>query len=167
MNQTKPKKDWTMTDYSLTRPEIYNFVTNYVVPAMNANRKFICIHAPVKSGKKDIIECIKLHNQPISSRSQSKVKHIFLSSYHRKADDDQRDELKDCGFDVYSIYSKTVQKNCLKNLKKYSKNKKLSHIYVHLDECDYGTEVKSLLSPIYNLAKNVNKFTKLFRNNFI
>ena len=107
----------------------------------------IIVKAPVKSGKREIVEYTSMKD---SVTPQTRV-HAFISAWHRKADEEQRDELKKHNLKVFSIIS---NENAIKFkewiISMLSTNKK---IVIHLDECDHGSGHTQKLSLVWNDIK--------------
>ena len=55
------------------RPELYNYINDKVIPV---NEKFKLVHAPVKSGKRGMVE--------IYSLIDKSSKHIYLTALRQK-----------------------------------------------------------------------------------
>lgn len=132
------------------RPELYNYINNKVYPF---NKKFKLIHAPVKSGKRGMVE--------IYSLVDKKSKHIFLTALHRRADSTQRDELASFGIQVYSVNNKNKKDNCIKYIDDLLNKKEI--VKIHLDELDFGCGNNQLLSFIWTKYKtNPNVYFVLY-----
>jgi hypothetical protein len=132
------------------RLELFNYINDVVHPL---NNKFKLVHAPVKSGKRGMVE--------ISYLLEPESEHIFLSALHRKADKTQRDEISSYGIKVFSVNNKNKKDNCIKSIdESLFKNKK---IIIHLDELDFGCGDKQLLFNIWNKYKtNPNVYFVLY-----
>lgn len=132
------------------RNELYNYIKNKVIPF---NNKFKIIHAPVKSGKRVMVE--------INSLLDKISKHIFLTALHRRADEKQRDELSDYGIQVYSINKTNKTNQCIKYIDDLLDKRKI--ITIHLDELDFGCGDKQLLNYIWSRYKtNPNVYFILY-----
>ena len=143
-------KDQQIEHFKTTRPELYEHITNKVIPF---NKKFKLIHAPVKSGKRVMVE--------IYSMLDKNCKHIFLTALHRRADESQRSELSNFGIDVYSVNNKNKKDRCIKKIDELLNNKEI--IKIHLDELDFGCGNNQLLSYIWNKYKlNINVYFVLY-----
>ena len=131
----------TIDYFKQQRPELYNYVLNDVIPE---NKKFKLVHAPVKSGKRGMVEVHSLLDKESS--------HIFLTALHRTADENQRKELESYGIKVFSINNTKKKNECIKYI-----DDKLAlgkEIKPHLDELDFGCGDKQLLNCIYSAYKN-------------
>lgn len=132
---TTHNNDW----FKKNRKEQYQYINEKVSKCDFT--KHLIINAPVKSGKRIMVE--------ISSLLE-KGKHIFLTALHRKADESQREELRQYNIVVHSINNKKKLHECIKDIKKQiSKNER---IIIHFDECDFGVGKQQLLSSVYKLC---------------
>jgi hypothetical protein len=147
----EPSKPWSVNQFELHRPEICSFVNKELIYRIenedHSQINKIIVKAPVKSGKREIVEYTSMKD---SVTPQTRV-HAFISAWHRKADEEQRDELKKHNLNVFSIIN---DENAIK-FKKWivsmlSTNKK---IVIHLDECDHGSGHTQKLSLIWNDIK--------------
>jgi len=135
----QPKKK-DLAYFQEKRPELYNYVLNVVNPI---NKKFILVPAPVKSGKRGMVEINALLN--------INFEHIFLTALHRTADESQREELASYGIRVFSINNKKKKDECIQYINNKLDENKL--IKIHLDELDFGCGDKQLLNYIYSMYK--------------
>jgi hypothetical protein len=86
----EPSKPWSISEFQQYRPYITKFVDDNIVPLIeNDNNEIrrLLIHGEVKSGKREIVEYKAMRDK----NSQQRV-HMFLSSFHRTADENQRKE---------------------------------------------------------------------------
>jgi len=136
--------------FKTERSELYNYIHDEVYMIY---KKFKLVHAPVKSGKRGMIEIYSLLDRT--------CKHIFLSALHRKADEKQRLELKKFHIEVFSINNKNKKDNCITFIDNLlSKNEKVK---VHLDELDFGCGDNQLLNTIWSKYKtNSNVYFILY-----
>lgn len=123
------------------RSELYAYITTKVLPF---NKKFKLVYAPVKSGKRVMVE--------IYSLVDKKFKHIFLTALHRRADEKQRNELSSFDIQVYSVNNKNKKDRCIKYIDDLLNKKEI--IKIHLDELDFGCGNNQLLSYIWTKYKN-------------
>ena len=131
----------TIDYFKQHRPELYNYVLNDVIPE---NKKFKLVPAPVKSGKRGMVEVHSLLDKESS--------HIFLTALHRTADENQRNELASYGIKVFSINNTKKKNECIKYMDDQLALGK--EIKPHLDELDFGCGDKQLLNYIYSAYKN-------------
>ena len=145
----EPSKPWSVAEFQLYRPYISKFVDDNIVPLIeNDNNEIrrLLIHGEVKSGKREIVEYIAKRDEG----SQQRV-HMFLSSFHRTADENQRKELAKHNLIVCSIINKEVADKAIKKISDILREGKV--IIIHLDECDYGTGSRQNLKTIYGRFK--------------
>jgi antitoxin component of RelBE/YafQ-DinJ toxin-antitoxin module len=142
-------KPWSVSEFQLYRPYITNFVDKNIVNLLenpeNEIRR-ILVHGEVKSGKREIVEYSAKRDEGSSQRI-----HLFMSSFHRVADEDQRKELAKHNIKVFSIKNKDDVDNAIKVIRELLRDGK--QIVIHLDECDYGTGSRQNLKKIYGLFK--------------
>lgn len=132
------------------RAELYAYITTKVLPF---NKKFKLVYAPVKSGKRVMVE--------IYSLIDKKSKHVFLTALHRRADEKQRDELSSFGIQVYSVNNKNKKDSCIKYIDNLLNKKEF--VKIHLDELDFGCGNNQLLSYIWSRYKtNPNVYFVLY-----
>jgi len=140
IKQDRPKVNdlqWFQTN----RSELYNYVINKV---QKTNKKIKLVPAPVKCGKRGMVEVARLSNPEFV--------HIFLTALHRIADKEQHKELYSYGLNVFSINNKKKKDDCIEFINKTLAEKK--KIKIHLDELDFGCGDKQLLNDIYKRFKN-------------
>lgn len=151
----EPSKPWSVNQFELHRPEICNFVNHELIYRIeNENHSKInkiIVKAPVKSGKREIVEYTSMKDFVIP---QTRV-HAFISAWHRTADEEQRDELKKHQLKVFSIINNEIAKKFKEWIEDMlSTNKK---IVIHLDECDHGSGHTQKLSLVWeNIKENRN-----------
>lgn len=131
--------DQQLEKFKEYRPELFNYVKNSI-PLV---KKFIVVPAPVKSGKRGMVEISSLLHQ-ISS-------HVFVSAWHRTADKNQREELESFGIKVCSVNNKNKKNCCIKIIS--NELKENNNVIIHLDELDFGAGDGQLLSDIWNEYK--------------
>lgn len=154
-----PPKPWSVAEFQLYRPYITNFVDSNIVPLIEYSEhdvRRVLIHGEVKSGKREIVEYIARRDDGSKQRE-----HIFISAFHRKADESQRIELEKHNMKVFSVISREVAKEVVIYI-----NERVSQgikIILHADECDYGTGSRQNLQFIYGRIKeNTNIITILY-----
>lgn len=125
------------------RPELYNYIKYKVIPH---DKKFKLVHAPVKSGKRGMVECYSLLD--------TTHKHVFLTALHRKADKTQRDELETYNIRVFSVNNKNKKDSCIYYIDELLLNNRV--IIIHLDELDFGCGDNQLLNNIWTKYKANN-----------
>jgi hypothetical protein len=92
----KIDKPWSVDQFEEFRPHMTSFVRSKIVPLLNQHDSSsvsrVLIHGQVKVGKREIVEYIAVRDSINQFRT-----HVFISSFHRKADESQRDELETHG----------------------------------------------------------------------
>ena len=156
MSMSIPDKPWSVSNFEKFRPHLTSFVTTKILPILeNAICRRIVLRAPVKCGKREIVEYIAMRDLV----NKATRIHAFLSAWHRIADEDQRKELATQNMEVFSI---TSQKNVDKFIKWM--NKQIADgksIVLHLDECDHGTGSKQMLSKIWVKIRDSQNITNI------
>jgi hypothetical protein len=159
LSNSFPSKPWSVAEFQLYRPYITNFVDSNIVPLIESSEhdvRRVLIHGEVKSGKREIVEYIARRDDGSKQRE-----HIFISAFHRKADESQRIELEKHNMKVFSVISREVAKEVVMYI-----NERVSQgikIILHADECDYGTGSRQNLQFIYGRIKeNTNIITILY-----
>jgi hypothetical protein len=141
-----PRINW----FKENRNALCHYINDEVRPF---NKKFKLVHAPVKSGKRGMVE--------IYSLLDKNSKHIFLTALHRKADEKQRDELTSYGIHVYSVNNKNKKDDCIKYIEELLLKEDV--IKIHLDELDFGCGNNQLLNNIWSTYKtNPNVYFVLY-----
>jgi hypothetical protein len=140
------QKPWSVDYFERARPHMTSWVQINLLPHINSpGHSKICIKAPVKSGKREIMEYTAQRDSV--SGNQERV-HVTASSWHRTADADQRVEL---GQQNLKVFSTTNHKNveiCKNWIGEQLRQRKT--VVLHLDECDYGTGPLQILSNLWN-----------------
>jgi hypothetical protein len=156
MSSAAPPKPWPVSVFETQRPHLTNFVRNEILPLLeDRDNRRIIVRAPVKCGKREMVEYIAMRD---SVEKPTRV-HAFLSAWHRTADADQRDELKDQNMEVFSI---TTQKRVDAFLKwLFNKRLQKKTIVLHLDECDHGSGSKQMLSKVWKVTRDVACITNI------
>jgi len=151
--QSKP---WSVAEFEKNRPELTVFVRDKVLPLLDEDGcRRIVIRAPVKSGKREIVEYTAMRD---GSSVPHRV-HVFISAWHRVADNDQREELSKHNLKVFSIVDNKKVDDCLLWLSTQIAAGK--EIVIHLDECDHGSGEKQLLSKVWKFVRAHEKITSI------
>jgi thymidine kinase len=141
-------KPWSVAIFEKERQHMTNWVRLFLIPIIDEEEtNLVLIIAPVKSGKRDIVEYICMRDKCNSSNRE----HIFISAWHRTADEEQREELKSHNMKVIPIINNKSADQCIKYIKELLEKKK--NIILHIDECDHGTGEKQILSKVYKYAR--------------
>lgn len=133
----KMSHPWPLDYYGIQRPEQYDYCKNVIC---KTDFKFGVVKAPVKSGKRSMVEIMAL--------LKSEATHVFISALHRRADLEQRKELMKYNIKVHTISTKKMADFCLEEVLLLCE--KNNQIYIHLDELDYGCRYDQLLAGVYN-----------------
>ena len=150
----EPDKPWTVSLFEKFRTYMTTFVVRYIVALLDDPIcRRVVIRAPVKSGKREMVEYMAKRDE---SHASPRV-HAFLSAWHRAADDTQRKELAQHNMKVFSITKKTAAVDCLKWIEHQIHNGKI--VVLHLDECDHGSGDNQILGKVY---KHVRELPQVF-----
>lgn len=149
VSSTRDKKPWSVAVFETHRTHMTNFVRAKILPKLeNDECRRIVVRAPVKSGKREMVEYIAMRD----SVSEPTRKHAFISAWHRKADEDQREELGGQNMAVFSITSEKNLALCLTWI-----NEQIAlglQVVLHLDECDHGSGEKQVLSDLWREVRD-------------
>jgi len=144
---SKIEKPWSVDQFEEYRPHMTEFVRSKVVPLLNHHdvnsKNRLLIHGQVKVGKREIVEYIAVRD----AINQFRI-HVFISSFHRKADESQRDELETHNIKVCSIPSKRCRDVAVRYIEELLSNPTM-FVVIHWDECDYGTGDRQNLADMY------------------
>ena len=145
MLRLPPQKPWSVDVFQEFRPGICEFVDHNISPLIRCNEcSRVLIRAPVKSGKREIAEYIALRDQ---INGEPRRVHAFVSAWHRKADDEQRDELRQHNLEVFSIINRKEADSCIRWIENQTTHRR--EVVIHLDECDHGTGTRQILGRIW------------------
>lgn len=138
---------WSIPEFEEKRPELTSWLKSEIILSMKEGITKFVIRAPVKSGKRVMVEYLAIRDRG------SKVTHFFVSAFHRVADEEQRNELKDYGLKVFSLINVQTIIELVESI--VEEKKKKNRVVIHLDECDYGSGEKQLLSYFWDAIKDV------------
>ena len=147
----KPKP-WSVSDFMRYRPGIVGFVETKIAPHIGSIQRTL-IRAPVKSGKREIVEYLAMRDYC----SNQDTTHLFISSWHRKADNDQRVELKKQELQVFSIITKKKRDECISAIDRILESG--SKLVIHIDECDHGSQENQLMNRVWTFIRNLENVT--------
>jgi hypothetical protein len=149
----EPPKPWSVADFELRRESLVDFVKTKVLPLLDDTEcRRIVIRAPVKSGKREMVEYIAMRDK---QNGTARRVHAFLSAWHRVADDSQREELKHHNMCIFSIINTANTTTCIRWIMNQIAQGK--HVVLHLDECDHGSGQTQMLSRVWRATRdNVN-----------
>ena len=147
--EKQPKKPWSVAEFEYLRPHLTTFVRSKILPKLeDAECRRIVVRAPVKSGKRGMVEYIAARDYA----DQPKRKHAFISAWHRKADEEQREELTAAKLTVFSV---TSEKNLGLCLTWIQEQIALGlQVVLHLDECDHGSGSTQTLSKLWREVRD-------------
>ena len=152
-NFNKTEKPWSVDQFEEFRPHMCSFVRSQVVPLLNQHElKRLLIHGQVKVGKREIVEYITVRD----SHNQFRI-HVFISSFHRKADASQRDELELHGISVFSIHSHRRKIAAIQFISEQLDSNPNMRVVIHWDECDYGTGHRQNLADVFKMFRDHNR----------
>jgi hypothetical protein len=155
MSDIPPSKPWSVEQFDIYRSHLVRFVNREVVPLIrDTTCRRIVIRAPVKSGKREMVEYIATRD--LQPKNKTRV-HAFISNWHRTADEDQRQELRDFNLEVFAITSKSAADHALRWVKEQQQKGKW--VVLHLDECDHGTGHRQILAKLWNALHDTSRIT--------
>lgn len=156
MSFVEYKKPWPIHAFETFRDHLVNFLKTYLLVLLDsAVCRRIVIRAPVKSGKRDMVEYIALRDRTTNPRRV----HAFVTAWVRIADKDQLVELADHNVTPFTI----INDAHVKKLEKWI-NEQLAasrEVVIHLDECDYGTGEKQKLSKVWAKVRENDHITTI------
>ena len=146
---TRDKKPWSVAVFETQRTHMTNFVRSKILPKLeDAECRRVVVRAPVKSGKREMVEYIAMRD----SVGEPTRKHAFISAWHRKADEEQREEL---GGQNMAVFSVTSEKNLGLCLTWIQEQIALGlQVVLHLDECDHGSGSTQTLSKLWREVRD-------------
>jgi len=152
-----PRKDsrngWSVSQFETYRPILTEFLNRRVRKFLDSIEcRRILIEAPVKSGKREMVEYLAMRDE---AHNPTRV-HAFISAFHRVADETQREELEKHNLKIFSLATnKTIVDKCIAWIQIHISSGK--QVVLHIDECDFGSGNRQLLSRIYvRIHNNVN-----------
>ena len=146
---SRDKKPWSVAVFETQRTHMTNFVRSKILPKLeDALCRRVVVRAPVKSGKREMVEYIAMRD----SVGEPTRKHAFISAWHRKADEEQREEL---GGQNMAVFSVTTEKNLGLCLTWIQEQIALGlQVVLHLDECDHGSGSTQTLSKLWREVRD-------------
>jgi len=148
-------KPWSVAIFDALRPDMTKFVSSSILPLLeDLDHRRIVVGAPVKSGKREIVEYIAMRDL-VAPPMRPKRVHVFISAFHRKADEDQRVELTKHNLAVFSISGNTAARSAMECLM-WIESKVADGLLVvlHFDECDYGSGSEQSVSDLWREIRN-------------
>ena len=145
------RQSWSVAMFELWRASIIIFVRELLTPRLNDhNCHRILVRAPVKSGKREIVE----YSAQRDYCSNPIQVHAFISAWHRKADDDQRSELRIHNTEVFSIINAKNSHTCNEWIARQLTEGR--RVILHIDECDFGSGHRQMLARVYREYRSHN-----------
>jgi len=134
------------------RSHIHTFC-NTVFREIQRGMNHILIKAQVKSGKKDIVECIAQLGAP-----QTKV--FYVTALDRKDVKKQKEELASYGVETFLVNSDAAVRQVISAIN--AQKARHFRIILCLDECDYGSGETQKLSGMFSEILNDEDVTKIY-----
>jgi hypothetical protein len=149
---------WSIAMFEMYRPRLTDFIKARILPLIDSEECCrILIRAPVKSGKREMVEYIAKRDE---AHHPARV-HAFVSAFHRVSDETQRMELKNHNIYVFSLTTQAKANQCIMWIEAQLAEDK--QIVIHLDECDFASGERQILSILYSAIRiNPNITTILY-----
>ena len=153
MSRRSQHRQWSVALFEKDRAHLCDWLKATVVQAIEQGKRRILIRAPVKSGKRQMVEYLAMRDNTTNPTR----KHKFLTAWHRTADEDQRDELKCYGIDVFSGITGKKKEDYNAKIRATLQSAPDVTLIIHIDECDHGSAERQLLAEIWsNWRDNAN-----------
>lgn len=150
------ERGWSISRFERERAALTDFLKANICPLLDSDEcRRVLIEAPVKSGKRQMCEYLAMRDQAHSSGRA----HAFISAFYRKADEMQRKELKLHNLEVFSLHTKKEVARCIKWIQDNIASGK--QVVLHIDECDFGSGNRQMLSKIYALSRDNERATTI------
>ena len=151
---SEQQKPWSVDYFEQMRPHMTSWVQTYLLHYINSpGHSKTCIRAPVKSGKREIVEYVA--QRDFVSGDHQPRPHAFISSWHRTADAEQRIELSQQNLKVFSTTNHRNVELCKNWIRDQLRQGK--QVVLHLDECDYGTGPLQMLSSLWYFIREIRE----------
>jgi hypothetical protein len=125
--------------FSINRSEIVAF-GNDVILQIQAGKRHIAIKAPVKSGKREIVEYISARSKQLGMKNSM----FYNTALNRKDVKSQKEELEKYKINTHCI---SGEKQCYDAIEAIE----LSDSSIScIDECDYGSGKRQKMAPLFN-----------------
>ena len=142
---------WSISTFERELPHLTNFVKNEILPLLeNGHSRRNVIRAPVKSGKRKMVEYIALRDFQL--KGEQHCQHAFISAFNRVADKEQHKEIEAHGLNVFMIKNKKIVDELIAWIRRQIS--KRIQVVLHLDECDYGSGERQHLSNVWREFKD-------------
>ena len=152
-----PAKPWSVAIFERERSHLTDFVKREVLHLLDDEEtRRIVIRAPVKSGKREIVEYMALRDQRTGGSTRC---HAYLSAWHRVADEEQRDELAKHNLKVFPITNQKGARACIEWVRAQVSAGK--QVVLHLDECDHASGQRQVLSSVWREVRDNARVTNI------
>ena len=144
MSAASHHRQWSVAKFECERTHLCDFLKG-PIQAIEQGKRRLLIRAPVKSGKRQMVEYLAMRD----NTSHPTRKHKFLTQWHRKADEDQRAELKCYGIEVLSGITDKKKDDYNNKIRDTLNSDPRVTLIVHIDECDHGSGVRQAMANIW------------------
>jgi hypothetical protein len=138
-------RQWSIAEFERERSHLCDWLKSTVVRAIEEGKRRILVRAPVKSGKRQMVEYLAMRDNTHNPTR----KHTFLTAWHRTADEEQRAELKCYGIDVFSGITGKKKDDYNNKIRVTIQSAPKVKLIIHIDECDHGTAELQVLADIW------------------
>jgi hypothetical protein len=145
MSSRTQHRQWSVALFERDRAHLCDWLKITVVQAIEQGKRRILIRAPVKSGKRQMVEYLAMRDNATNPTRQ----HKFLTAWHRKADEDQRAELKCYGIEVFSGITGKKKEDYNAKIRATLQSDPRVTLIIHIDECDHGSAERQVLAEIW------------------
>jgi hypothetical protein len=145
MSSRSQHRQWSVALFERDRTHLCDWLKATVVQAIEQGKRRILIRAPVKSGKRQMVEYLAMRDNTTNPTR----KHKFLTAWHRKADEDQRVELKCYGIEVFSGITGKKKEDYNAKIRTTLQSDPRVTLIIHIDECDHGSAERQVLAEIW------------------
>lgn len=147
-----PSNVWSIENLDKDRAHLSNWSRAVLVPELRKRRRIV-VRGDVKCGKRLIVQYAAQYTQ------RDGLSHVFVSAFHRVADEPQRDEMTAAGLKVYSARTKEHASECGDWV--MGEVAKGNRVVIHLDECDYGSGSEQCLGDLWSRIRDVPNITNV------
>lgn len=113
----------------------------------------IIVDAPVKSGKREIAECVAMLY--VVDGNKKPIEHIFITSLALKDSKVQHKELEENGFKNVFVITNPKQKRNFEQRLDRNKTNKITTV-IHFDELDYGSGTNNKMAGVFKKIKGLD-----------
>ena len=149
MASTLHHRQWSVADFERDRSHLHEFLKG-PIQAIEQGKRRILIRAPVKSGKRQMVEYLAMRDKS----SHPTRNHKFLTQWHRKADEDQRAELKCYGIEVLSGITNKKKEDYNTKIRETLRSDPRVTLIIHIDECDHGSGIRQAMAHIWRMWRD-------------